>query len=242
MTVTAKPGTSLGQAGVRTKRSDTTRWWWIRHAPVINPSGTIYGQGDLHADTDDPEAYTSLARLLPQQAIWMHTSLLRTIETGQAVIAARQAADPSFDVPNFEIEPAFMEQSFGNWQGQDRAQIRAQLGRDHPLWLAPAHLRAPDGESFLDLLARVGHGIEERNKRHAGRDIICFAHGGTIRAVISHVMGIAPETALGFQIDNLAITEVTYFPATDISAAHWTVGVVNMPPRYGIRFDLPQSI
>ena len=242
MSASTNRAASAGQAGNRSRRTDTTRWWWIRHAPVINPSGTIYGQGDLHADTDDPEAYAFLAALLPKDAVWMHTSLLRTIETGEAVIAARKAADPGFAPPPWQIEQCFMEQSFGDWQSQNRQDIRDQLGRDHPLWLAPAHLRAPARESFLDLLARVGHGIEEQNKHHAGKDIICFAHGGTIRAVIAHVMGIAPETALGFQIDNLSITEVTFFPATATSAAHWTVGVVNMPPRYGIRFDMPQSV
>ncbi len=30
----------------------TTRWWWIRHAPV-DAGGRIYGQCDLPADCSD---------------------------------------------------------------------------------------------------------------------------------------------------------------------------------------------
>ena len=31
----------------------TTRWWWVRHAPVRNDGGNIYGQTDLACDTSD---------------------------------------------------------------------------------------------------------------------------------------------------------------------------------------------
>ena len=223
-------------------RQDITRWWWVRHAPVINPSGAIYGQGDIHADTSDDAAYDALSGLLPDDPVWMHSSLLRTHQTAEAVLAARKRANPDFQMPDFTVEQDFMEQNFGNWQGMQRAEVREQLKREHPLWLAPAHLRPPAGESFFDMLARVGHGIERYNALYPGRDIVCFAHGGTIRAVLAYVMGIAPQTALGFQIDNLAVTEVSYFPERPGgAAAHWTVGSVNLPPIHGLRFGLPQA-
>ena len=30
-----------------------TRWWWVRHAPVREDNGCIYGQKDLGCDTSD---------------------------------------------------------------------------------------------------------------------------------------------------------------------------------------------
>ena len=30
-----------------------TRWWWVRHAPVREDGGCIYGQDDLGCDTSD---------------------------------------------------------------------------------------------------------------------------------------------------------------------------------------------
>jgi alpha-ribazole phosphatase len=220
--------------------SRTTRWWWVRHAPVINTGGGIYGRKDVEADTSDAEAYDALSRLLPEDAVWMHTGLMRTRQTGEAVLAARRRANSAFISPSFAIEEDFQEQSFGDWVGRDREEVRAELGRPQPMWLTPAHFRPPGGESFLDLMARVGHGIERQNNRHPGKDIISFAHGGTIRAVLAYVMGIAPETALGFQVDNLSITEVSFFPAEG-AHSHWTVGSVNLPPVHGLRFGLPQA-
>ena len=39
-----------------------TRWWWIRHAPVVVAGGKIYGQRDLPADTSDKGVFSFLAK------------------------------------------------------------------------------------------------------------------------------------------------------------------------------------
>ena len=30
-----------------------TRWWWIRHAPVVGTHGKVYGQMDVDCDVSD---------------------------------------------------------------------------------------------------------------------------------------------------------------------------------------------
>ena len=52
--------------------------------------------------------------------------------------------------------PDFAEQHLGDWQGLERKPFYAErkVGT-HTLWFAPAHERAPGGESFVDLLERV---------------------------------------------------------------------------------------
>ena len=39
----------------------TTRWWWIRHAPVVGHGGRIYGQDDHDCDCSDTETFRRLA-------------------------------------------------------------------------------------------------------------------------------------------------------------------------------------
>ena len=41
--------------------SVTTRWWWIRHAPVPNPDHRLYGQSDVEAIISGPDPYQRLA-------------------------------------------------------------------------------------------------------------------------------------------------------------------------------------
>ena len=40
----------------------TTRWWWVRHAPVRDDGGNIYGQKDLGCDTSDRVVFEAVAK------------------------------------------------------------------------------------------------------------------------------------------------------------------------------------
>ena len=46
-----------------------TRWHIVRHAPVDNPEGRIYGASDKPANTSDITAFQALARPLPTGAV-----------------------------------------------------------------------------------------------------------------------------------------------------------------------------
>jgi len=71
-----------------------TRWWWIRHAPVRVDEGRIYGQRDLPCDCSDAPVFSRLAALLPQDAIWVTSHLVRTVQTAKAIQAAGNFAAP----------------------------------------------------------------------------------------------------------------------------------------------------
>jgi len=63
----------------------TTRFWWVRHAPVAH-EGRIYGQKDMPCDCTDTAVFTGLARQLPRDAAWVTSNLRRTHETARAII------------------------------------------------------------------------------------------------------------------------------------------------------------
>lgn len=204
----------------------TTRWWLVRHAPVINPEGMIYGRLDIDCDCGDADAFETLARTLPRGAAWLTTPLARTRLTAGEILR-RMAEDPA---PEPEIEPDLVEQHFGDWQGRTHAALEAGgQGRDHRFWLAPAADRPPGGESFMDLCARVAHAVVAATARHAGRDIVAVCHGGTIRAALALALGLAPERALAFRIDTLSLTRLDHIPVPGGQPA-WQVGGVNLPP------------
>ncbi|MCB9959493.1 MAG: histidine phosphatase family protein [Rhodospirillaceae bacterium] len=194
------------------------RWWWVRHAPVINPTGAIYGQLDRQADLSDDAAFTTLARRLPKGAAWCVTPLSRTQDTAARLIAEGIA---THGAP--AVEPAFLEQSFGNWQGRAHADVAPQ---GHLAWLAPAAYRPPGGESFAEVCARVSPRLEAMAAAAPAADIVVVAHGGTIRAVLGHCLGLDPETALRFRIATLSLTRITYL-APRTGDAVWLVEAVN---------------
>ncbi|HYD32003.1 MAG TPA: histidine phosphatase family protein [Azospirillaceae bacterium] len=202
-----------------------TRWWLIRHAPVINPGGKIYGQRDVEADTTtDPLPYQGLAAGLPADAVWLCTHLRRTRQTAQAVFRARGGIPPELI-----IEEDLVEQSFGDWQGMDHDEVRATQPKEATLfWLAPATVRPPGGESFAEVVARVSDAMLRRSAEHAGHDIVAVIHGGSIRAALALALGLDPEMALGFKVDNCSLTRLDHI-ALEGRPAAWRIAGVNLP-------------
>ncbi|MGH7091649.1 MAG: histidine phosphatase family protein [Stellaceae bacterium] len=207
-----------------------TRWWWIRHAPVTANNGCCYGQTDFPCEVTDGAAFAALAARLPADAVWIATPLKRTHMTAAALVAAGAHGPASIPGPGLGIEPDLIEQNFGAWQGVAYAELHARHGDQwHRFWLAPAHETPPGGESFVSLVRRAGSAIERLNEANRGRDIVAVAHGGTIRAALAVALGLAPEHALGFAVDNLSLTRIEHFP--DPGAHCWRVSGVNLPPR-----------
>lgn len=216
-----------------------TRWWWIRHAPVTSHAGRIYGNQDVTCDCSDETLFRGLAAQLPDAAVWVVTPLSRTRATAEA-IARHHGAVPAA----FEVEPRLAEQDFGDWQGLSHDELAAQRsGAWHRFWLAPAEEVPPGGESFTAVSARVSQAIEALTRRHAGRDIVCVSHGGPIRAALGHALGVAPEQALAFAVDNCALTRLDHFAAPEGGAGDgpgdgegerlggsWRIALVNARP------------
>ena len=201
-----------------------TRWWWVRHGPVINPDGILYGHIDLAADLSDAATVGAVADRLPAAAVWLITPLQRTRQTADALLTA---APGRLGTATPEVEPALIEQHFGAWQGLGRGALYADHGVRHPIWVSPATERPKGGESFVDLTVRVAAAIERLSRTHAGRDIVAVAHGGTIRAAIALALDLRPEVALRFMVDTLSITRLDLLRLAD-AAPVWRIGGINL--------------
>ena len=215
-------------------RSTATRWWWVRHAPVLDDGGCIYGQLDLAADCSDRPAFESLARRLPQGAIWLTSHLTRTKETAAAI------SEAGLPAPAPREDRALAEQSFGAWQGQKRTDIYRRFSAWPGFWLAPADHAPPEGESFATVVARVAQAIARHTASHAGQDIVAVAHGGTIRAALAVALDLAPAAALAFTVDNLSLTRLDHIAGD--GAAAWRVVTVNQSANSGWTSAEPHGV
>jgi alpha-ribazole phosphatase len=194
-----------------------TRWWLVRHAPAINPDGLIYGQGEIEVDCSNRAALDTLAALLPPDPVRMVTPLARTRTTAEALWGVR----------DWVVEPALVEQSFGEWQGLSHNALAA-FGdeRVSTFWQTPATAIPPGGESFADVVARVKPALDRRSAEFRGRDIVAVCHGGAIRAALAVTLGLSPAQALAFQIDPLSLTRLDHIPLQGEPAV-WRVVTVN---------------
>jgi alpha-ribazole phosphatase len=208
-------------------QSSQTRWWWVRHAPVPD-GGKIYGQSDLDCDCTDGPIFSALARELPHNAVWVTSNLARTHQTAAAILAA--AVDGRHGSTTPIAIPELREQHLGAWQGMERKPFYAErkVGT-HTLWFGPADERPPGGESFVDLYDRVRPVIERLNGEHKGRDIVAVTHGGTIKVAVAVALGLDPQAALSFLVENCSITKLDYLQP-DGASGFWRVSAVNHRP------------
>src|SRR5512132_2159396 len=118
-------------------------WWWIRHAPVPGSEGRLNGQRDVDCDTSDEASFLVLAAMLPGDAVTVVSPLKRTRRTLAAIAAA--GARP----PEPLVEPDFVEQSFGCWEGLGWAEMQAGDPEAYAaFWRNPTRNAPPGGESF----------------------------------------------------------------------------------------------
>ena len=186
-----------------------TRWWWVRHAPVVDAHLLrLSGQSDVAADVSDTAAFQALAPHLPQGAVWVTSQLQRTAQTAQGLWAAgAERVSPL-------VEPAFAEQAFGAWTGCTWAQV-GEREDAKAFWDDPAGVRPPGerAESFAEQCLRVAQRTEHLTDLYAGRDIVCVAHAGTIRAAVALALGLTPAQALGLDVKNLGLTRLDHISA-----------------------------
>ena len=220
-----------------------TRWWLVRHAPVDNPDGVIYGRTDLPAVFEDEPALASLAASLPKDPVYIATPLLRSIETLRQLQALHpvEEGNPDNDAERgndiiervdgnaIELVPDLAEQDFGDWEGLLWSDIPADQAR--LFWDDFANAVPPGGESFCQLAERVVTAFVRLNQLYAGRDIVAVLHGGPIRAILSHILAMAPGAALAFDIAPLGLTRIDYFDAPDNPG--WRIDGVNLRLRQG---------
>ncbi len=218
------PGAGVMPSGMA---SHDVRWWWVRHAPVINHGGKLYGQRDVPCDVSDARAFASLAAALPDNAVWVTSHLSRARDTARAIQDAGRAAPESI------IEHDFAEQNFGDWAGLDWEEIAARDPAFHArFWEDPVGLAPPGGESFAAVLARVGATIARLSAAQSGRDIVAVAHGGVIRAAIATALALDPARAMAVRIDNLSLTRLDLVEGGTLrgKGGAWRVVGVNRPP------------
>lgn len=210
---------------------NTTRLFLIRHA-LVEPSArlTMYGTLDVGlcelALRQEAATYRWLAARLPQPARWLVTPLSRTHATAAAIFAAGYPERP------LDTHPALIEQDLGAWQGLPHEAFLERLRLPpHPFWSIAVEERPPGGESFADVMARVGPALERLVAENDGQDLVIVAHGGSIRAALAHAMGAPGQSVLSFSIKNLSLTRI------EKVGPDWRVAAVNeeafTPPAEG---------
>jgi probable phosphoglycerate mutase len=127
----------------------------------------------------------SLLPDLPHPSAVYASPMIRTQETAGAV--GRRLGLP------VEVDPAFAECDFGEWEGLVAEEIESRWPGQLKRWHVDAEFRAPGGESIEDVGVRVGAALERLREGGVDRTVVVVSHSVTIRAAIGLTIG-APSS------------------------------------------------
>ena len=155
--------------------------------------------------TDPPLSTTGIGHAA---ALRRHVGLVRagTECLASPSLRARQTAaaaglDPTFDEDLREID-------FGRWEGLRFAEIAMAEPKavDRRAKLDP-EFRFPSGESPAGFQARIRR-VAERPAAGPPRRVAVVTHGGVIRALVCHWLGLPPEAHLLLEVGPASVTRV----------------------------------
>ena len=171
--------------------------YFVRHGETDwNREGRLQGQHDVELNAAGRRQAVACGTILsdllrsigrqPHEFGYVSSPLSRARET---MALMRQALGP--DLAPVQIDPRLKELSFGDWEGETIAEIRA---RDPAAIAARARdkwsFEPPHGESYARLSQRVAAWYASLQE-----DTVAVAHGGTARALMVVLRLVPPTTA-----------------------------------------------
>ena len=190
-----------------------SRYVLIRHGESVwngerriqgNQDPALSSRGRRQADL----LVAGLRDRLPKSVVAVYTSpLRRAAETAERIAGA-------FDLPVVP-EPDFREMRLGRWEGMTVAEIQAAFPDTYERWLAdPQTHPAPEGERLEAFARRVTAAFDRMRAAHPGADLILVSHGGPIKALACHILGLDVRWLFRIKQDNTAVTVLEADEAT----------------------------
>jgi broad specificity phosphatase PhoE len=160
--------------------------YFVRHGQTDwNLQGRLQGQCDIELNAAGRRQAVACGAILgdllrrsgrqPGEFVYVSSPLSRALET-MALMRQVLGLDPAPD----RVDPRLQELSFGDWEGETIAEIRARdpvaiAARERDKW----DFEPPHGESYARLSKRIGAWLATRQE-----DTVAVAHGGTARALM----------------------------------------------------------
>ncbi len=193
-------------------QSPAKRLLLVRHAQVAaGRAGQLIGATDLPLDPSGEVQARALAGRLVRWAprVCFGSPMQRCRQTAAAAVS---------DLP-LHIDADLREIDFGRWETRTFAEAAADDPSLVDRWatLSP-DFAFPGGESVGDFLRRV-HAVADRLARVEAETVLAVTHGGVIRAMICHLLGLDPQKYVVFDVPYAAVVVINLFDGKGVLAA-----------------------
>ncbi len=132
----------------------------------------------------------------------------------------------SADEPKIEIEPDFREMHFGRFDGKSFDGLLHERDALDAFWKCPVDNPLPDAETLEQAYERVTKAWE-RWQLLLDQDTLIVTHGGTIRMILNHALGMDwqnPRLYTNLSIGYQSVSHLQLFKSPTISVWVKSIG------------------
>ena len=153
---------------------------------------------------------------------WLHTSVMNgdfdVIHTSALIRAQRTAViimqhnRASGKIPTRE-DQRLNERHYGALQGLNKAETAEKHGAEQVhIWRRSFDVAPPEGESLEMTAARtIPYFTDEiLNDLKSGKNVLCAAHGNSLRSIVMHIENQSPDEIVKLEIPTAFITDRPY--------------------------------
>jgi alpha-ribazole phosphatase len=189
------PPPSREKADEHADGSVTESLFLVRHGGVEGyRPGVLLGRTDAHLSRVGRAQAALVGRVIPLSEVgrFVTSPLARARETARLLLPDRTA--------DIDVDPDLREIDFGRWEGLTYDEVsRSEPGLASAWSQFAPEFAFPEGENLQDFSKR----IERAGHRLAGDDsrvVVAFTHGGVIRSLICHFLGLPLRDYLLFDV------------------------------------------
>jgi broad specificity phosphatase PhoE len=124
--------------------------------------------------------------------------------------AARQTAGAAGRRPT--VVAALADCDYGRWDGRTLGDVLDAEPAAVRAWLTDPGAAPHGGESFTDVLTRVGAWLD--GEAGTGRRLVAFTHAVVIRAALVHALGLPPASFRRLDVAPLSVTRLRFRSGT----------------------------
>ena len=184
----------------------------IRHAePAEEARGRCYGSLDEPLSRRGHEQAGELSAALaaaPIRAVYT-SPRRRAVDTAGPVASALGLVAV--------VEPGLRELDFGTFEGRTYDELAAAEPELFRQWMeSPTAVRFPGGESYRDLVERAVACLGTLLERHPVECVAAVSHGGVVRALLAHCLGVPDERIFRLGQDHAAVSVIRWIDRSPI--------------------------
>jgi probable phosphomutase (TIGR03848 family) len=188
------------------KPSQDTLVLFVRHGRTPTTGQVLPGRAKgLHlSDVGHQEAKNVAARIAGslERVDAIYTSPLERCRQTAAPLARETGVKAIAD-------KGLLECDFGDWTG---AQLKtlAKLPEWKVVQSAPSQFRFPNGESFLEVQARIASTITRIRAEHQGQTVVLFSHADPIKTALVSALGMPLDMFQRISVSPCSVSAVLY--------------------------------